>query len=263
MAFIGLSKADGIRPTRRAVVGGSLGSLGAFGFAGLGAAAQSNQGTPGASQALASSSGPTVRATGSGTVKVSPDSASIVVGVDIAKPTLAEAQSEATATMEAVVAAIKQHDVPDEDIQTATFSVYPIRDYDPETGVPGDVSSFQVTNQVGIDLHDIDDVGPLLDDVVAAGANNIYGITFYLEDPSEANREARRLAFEDAKTRAEELADNAGLSLGGVLAIQEGSTGATPYYSTADGRGQAAGGPPISPGVTSITVNVDVVFGLA
>lgn len=261
MAFIGSSRIQHIRPTRRAVVGGSLGSLGAFGFGGLGAA-RASQGTPGALQEIVPGGAPTVRAVGSGMVNVSPDSAAIVIGVDITQPTLAEAQTEANSTMEAVVAAIQARDIPDEDIQTATFSVNPIREYDPQTGVPGPVSSFQVTNQLGVDVHDLDELGGLLDDAVGAGANSIYGITFYLEDPSAANGEARALAFADARTRAEELAANAGLSLGAIRAIQEGGGGAVPYYDAASGRGQAGGGPPISPGVTSISVSVDVVFEL-
>ena len=69
------------------------------------------------------------------------------------------------------------------------------------------------------------------------------------------------MAFEDARTRATELAETAGLSLGNVIAISEGG-GSTPmaYYDAANARGQAAGGPPVSPGVTSITVAVTVAF---
>ncbi len=262
MAFIGSSRSQTIRPTRRAVVGTSLGSIGALGLGGFGVA-RANQGTPPAAQEAIAAGVPTVRVVGSGTVDVAPDSASVVIGVDITLPTLAEAQAEASSTMEAVVAAIEARDIPGEDIQTATFSVNPIREFDPETGVPGAVTSFQVTNQVGVDTHDLGDLGALLDAAVNAGANSIYGITFYLEDPAEANSDARRLAFEDARTRATELAENAGLSLGTIIAIQEGGSGAVPYFSADSARGQAGGGPPISPGVTSITIAVDVVFGLA
>lgn len=262
MAFIGSNKSQTIRPTRRAVVGTSLGSLGALGFGGLGFA-RASQATPSAAQEANGRGVATVQVVGSGTVDVSPDSASVIIGVDVALPTLAEAQSEATATMEAIIAAIQARDIPEEAIQTATFSVNPIREYDQVTGVPGAVTSFQVTNQVGVDTHDLDDLGALLDDAVAAGANSIYGITFYLEDPAEANSDARRLAFEDARTRATELAENAGLSLGSIIAIQEGGGSSVPFYDAASARGQAGGGPPIAPGVTSISVAVDVVFGLS
>lgn len=268
MAFIGSSKfqtqaqTQTIRPTRRAVVGTSLGSLGALGFGGLGIA-KAAQATPGAAQEANARGVATVQVVGSGTVDVSPDSASIVIGVDVTLPTLAEAQAEATDTMEAVIAAIQARDIPEEAIQTATFSVNPIREYDQVTGVPGAVTGFQVTNQVGVDTNDLDDLGALLDAAVAAGANSIYGITFYLEDPTDANSDARRLAFEDARTRAGELAENAGLTLGNVIAIQEGSLGGVPYYSADMAQGRAGGGPPIAPGVTSISVAVDVVFGLS
>jgi uncharacterized protein YggE len=225
--------------------------------------AKAAQGTPTATDDAIARGQAVVEVVGTGTVDVAPDSASIVIGVDVTMPTLAEAQAEATTTMEAIVAAIQGHDIPDDDIQTATFMVNPIREYDQVTGVQGAVVSFQVTNQVGVTTHDLDDLGALLDDGVAAGANSIFGITFFLEDPAEANSEARRMAFEDARTRATELAEAAGLSLGNVIAISEGG-GSTPiaYYDAANARGQAAGGPPISPGVTSIAVAVTVAFGL-
>lgn len=262
MAFIGSSKSPSLRPTRRAVVGTSLGSLGALGLGGL-SMAKAAQGTPTAADEAVSRGQVVVETVGTGTVDVSPDSASVIIGVDVSQPTLNEAQSEATTTMEAIVSAIQGRDIPDDDIQTATFMVNPIREYDQMTGTPGAVTSFQVTNQVAVTTHDLDDLGALLDDAVGAGANSIFGITFFLEDPAEANAEARKLAFEDARTRATELAENAGLSLGNVIAISEGG-GSTPfaYYDAAGGRGQAAGGPPISPGVTSITVAVTAAFSM-
>ncbi len=262
MAFIGSSKSQALRPTRRAVVGTSLGSLGALGFGGL-SMAKAAQGTPTATDDAVARGQVVVEAVGTGTVDVAPDSASIVIGVDVTLPTLGEAQAEATTTMEAIITAIQGHDIPDDDIQTATFMVNPIREYDQVTGVPGAVTSFQVTNQVGVTTHNLDDLGALLDDAVAAGANSIYGITFFLEDPAEANSEARKLAFEDARTRATELAEAAGLSLGNVIAISEGG-GSSPiaYYDAANARGQAAGGPPVSPGVTSITVAVTAAFSM-
>jgi hypothetical protein len=243
-------------------VGTSLGSLGALGLGGI-SMAKAAQGTPTATDDAIARGQAVVEVVGTGTVDVAPDSASIVIGVDVSMPTLGEAQSEASTTMEAIVAAIQGHDIPEDEIQTATFMVNPIREYDQMTGVPGAVTSFQVTNQVGVKTHDLDDLGALLDDAVAAGANSIFGITFFLDDPAEANSEARRLAFEDARARATELADTAGLSLGNVIAITEGG-GSAPvaYYDAAIGRGQAGGGPPVSPGVTSIAVAVTVAFGL-
>ena len=154
--------------------------------------AKAAQGTPTAADDAIARGQVVVEVVGTGTVDVAPDSASIVIGVDVTMPTLGEAQSEATSTMEAIVAAIQGHDIPDDDIQTATFMVNPIREYDQVTGVQGAVTSFQVTNQVGVTTHNLDDLGALLDDGVAAGANSIFGITFFLEDPAEANSEARK-----------------------------------------------------------------------
>ena len=97
MAFIGSSKSQTLRPNRRTVVGTSLGSLGALGFGGL-SMAKAAQGTPTATEDAIARGQAIVEVVGTGTVDVAPDSASIVIGVDVTQPTLGEAQAEATAT---------------------------------------------------------------------------------------------------------------------------------------------------------------------
>ena len=261
MAHIGGSQ-PGFRANRRMVVGSSLGLAGVAGMAAIAgpagiARAAAQDGTPGATPAVPG----TLRAVGTGSVPLAPDAATVTVGVDVSAPALSEAQAQATATMEAILEAIAAQGIPDEDVQTATFSVNPIRDFDPETGVPGDVTGFQVTNTVNVKVTNVDELGALLDAVVAAGANNIYGVTFFTNEPGEAATEARNLAVADARTKAEELADAAGLSLGPIVAISEVASAVGPAYDMQRAGGQGAGAP-IAPGTNTVTANVEVVFEL-
>ncbi|MEA2531979.1 MAG: uncharacterized protein QOG89_3623 [Thermomicrobiales bacterium] len=220
---------------------------------GTGAVAQEGTPVPGTSPSV-------VTVLGHGATKVEPDIAITTIGVLVTKPTLAEAQSEATTQMTAVIEAITKAGVAEDDIQTSSYSVNVMTNYD-NTGTPTDVLGYQVSNLVTVTVRDLDKVGSLLEDVVAAGANTIYGITFGIEDPSQAASEARAAAVADAKQRATELAQAAGLSLGRVLAISEGVSQQMPYAGDlfAGGKG---GGAPIQSGSMEVTVEVQVTYEL-
>jgi uncharacterized protein len=196
---------------------------------------------------------------GHGSVTVKPDIATINVGVTVTAPALADAQRQATRLMTKVVAAIKKDGVKDEDIQTSYYSVNVVSSYD-NNGNPTGVTGYQVSNQVAVTVRDLDKVNSILEDAVAAGANSIYGITFGVADPSAAASQARAAAVADARTRAEELATAAGLTLGRVLSISEGVPQPVPYAAgQAAGKGGAV---PIETGGLEVTVDVQVTYEL-
>src|SRR4051812_15215602 len=155
---------------------------------------------------------PTVSVSGHGSVNVPPDTASVSIGVDIIKPTLGEAQEQATAQATAVIDALKEAGIAAEDIQTDYFSVNILRDYS-ENGDPTQITGFEIVNQLRVTVHDTDQLGELLDAAVNAGANSINGVTFYVDDQTEASSGARVEAVKDARTKAEELAAAAGMTL--------------------------------------------------
>src|SRR4051794_33768529 len=120
---------------------------------------------------------PTVSVSGHGSVNVPPDTASVSIGVDIIKPTLGEAQEQATTQATAVIGALKDAGIAEEDIQTDYFSVNILRDYS-ENGDPTQITGFEIMNQLAVTVHDTDQLGELLDAAVNAGANSINGVTF-------------------------------------------------------------------------------------
>jgi uncharacterized protein YggE len=206
---------------------------------------------------------PTVSVSGHGSVNVPPDTASVSIGVDVIKPTLDEAQQEATTQAEAVIAAIKATGVADEDIQTDYFSVNILRDYS-ENADPTLITGFEIINQLRVTVRDTDALGEILDAGVSAGANSIYGVTFYVDDQTAAASEARVEAVEDARVKAEELASAAGMTLGPVIAIAEGAPlTVDPFYGGRGGGGMAmASAAPIETGSTTVSVDVTVTYEL-
>ena len=218
---------------------------------------------------------PSVSVSGHGQVSVPPDTASVSIGIDVIQPTLAEAQEQATAQATAVIEALQAAGVADEDIQTASFSVTILRDYDAaavveatpesENADPTQMTGFEIVNQLQVTVRDPVMLGDLLDAAVTAGANSIYGVTFYVDDQTAAASEARRLAVEDARTKAEELAAAAGLTLGPVLSIAEGtfSPMPPPTYAAREGdMAMAEAAVPVESGSAIVSVDVSVTFAL-
>lgn len=207
---------------------------------------------------------PTVSVSGHGEVNVPPDTASVNIGVDVIKPTLDEAQTQATAQATAVIEAMKAHGIADEDIQTDYFSVNILRDYS-ENADPTTITGFEIINQLRVTVRDTDTLGELLDAAVTAGANSIYGVTFYVDDQTAASSEARVEAVADARTKAEELAAAAGMTLGPVVAISEGTAPIlSPVYGMARGGGGMAmdAAVPVEAGSTTVSVDVQMTFEL-
>jgi uncharacterized protein YggE len=235
-----------------ALIGAAL--FGAFGVPG--SAAQ--EATPPA----VSETPATVYVSGSGVVTVAPDTASVVVGVNVIETTLSSAQEKATAQMTAVIDALKAAGIDEKDIQTVNYSVNIIQDYD-QNGNPATIKGFQVSNQVNVTVRDLDKLGSILDTVVAQGANAIYGISFSVGDPTAAASQARALAVQDAKQKADELAAAAGMKVGRVLSISETSSPApVPVAYGREAAADSAAAVPIQAGTTTISVNVQVTYEL-
>lgn len=228
---------------------------------GLGAAvpARAQEATPVSAATIS-----TVSVSGQGMVNVPPDTAQVTVGIDVIRPDLAEAQAEASKQATDVIDAVKAVGVKAADIQTANYSVNIMRDYS-EGGDPTKITGFEVMNQVLVTIRDVNNVGKLLDAVVSAGANSIYGVTFFVDDTRPFSADARKLAVEDATTRAQQLAEAAGMSLGRVISISEsvGNYYPGPVYGRGGGgmgAADAAMAPPIEGGSSQITVDVQMTF---
>jgi uncharacterized protein YggE len=250
----------GNRVTRRALPKLGLGAL-------LLAALVMNlfgAGRAGAQEAtpVAGSSGPTVTVGGQGTATISPDLATVTIGVQISNADLAEAQSEASTQMNAVIEAIKGNGVEDADIQTSYYNVNVLSNYD-NNGNPIEVTGYQISHQVTVTVRDLDSLNTILESSVDAGANTIYGISFGIADPSAAETEARKAAVEDAKAKAQELADAAGLQLGSIVSIVEGVQDSTVYPAGQFAGGKGGAGVAVESGSLQVSVNVQITFELS
>ncbi len=165
----------------------------------------------------------TIIMSGHGEVHGQPDSATLSAGVSADAPAAAAALATAKKDMQQVLAALKKLGVADKDIQTRNFSVHP--QYANGNGEAPRVTGYQVSNQVEVRLQDLGKLGPALDALVAARANQINSVNFSIRDSATLLAEARTAAVADARAKAETFAKAAGVTLGAVLSINETGNG--------------------------------------
>lgn len=202
----------------------------------------------------------TITVIGEGTTSVAPDIASIRGGVTTQGKTAREASEANSKDMQAVIAALKEAGVAERDIQTTRLSIYP--QMDPNKSGKARIVGFQATNQVNVRLHDLTKIAAALDQMIAAGANEISGISFSVADPSKALDTARKDAVVDARRKAEIYAQAAGVRLGRAVQIQEEGT-AVPFQPRSMAmRAAAPSSVPVSPGEEMLRVNVSISFEL-
>jgi uncharacterized protein YggE len=213
------------------------------------AAAQSNSGVPGMRQ---------VSVLGHGEVKARPDTATIQIGIDTEAANAKDALAQNNTQAQALQQKLAELKIDTKDIQTSNFSISPTYGNDGRQ-----VTGYRVSNVVTVTIRNLDSAGTLLDQVVQAGANNIYGISFSVADTQKLMEQARQAAMADAKARATQLATAGGAAVGDVLIISE-NVSAPPVPMPMLDRAAAQGAPsvPVQAGEQSISIDVQATFAL-
>lgn len=211
----------------------------------------------------------TIAIEGRGEVRAAPDMATINSGVTTQGATAREALDANTAAMSELIAALKQSGIEARDIQTSGFSVNPNYVYsdardDLGYTMPPKINGYQVSNSVTVVVRDLEELGSILDQSVTVGANTVNGVSFSVADPSELLDEARKLAFTDARDKAELYAGVADATLGDLEQISErqdfNAPQPYPMYARAEMAGSAP--VPVEAGEMSFAITVNVTWDL-
>jgi uncharacterized protein YggE len=209
-------------------------------------------------------SGPVVELSVFETVDVAPDIATIGAGVTTSAPTATAALRQNSAEMQKVVERIKALGIPAKDIQTTGINLNAQYDYDQATQRQV-FRGYQASNRVSVTLRKVEEAGKVLDELVAAGATDLSGPAFGIDDDTAATAEARTRALARATAQAKAYAAMLGYQGARVLSISEGMTGngPMPYADAKSARMVAApAAPPVEPGMVSAGVSVTVTFEL-
>jgi len=213
----------------------------------------------------------TLSVTGYGQADGTPDLANAQLGVSIVDPDIGKAINEANAAIERITDAVVAQGVSSNDVLTSNYSVWSEDVYDPQTGMPTGETRYRVDINLAVTVRDVHRLGDLITVGLDAGATNISGINFTIDDTAALEAEARSKAIADVRDRAEKLAQGLGMTLGNPISVGEGSAGAPgPIYSYGlkgdiglGGGGVGAGMPStLSPGQTTIGVQVTIIYEL-
>jgi uncharacterized protein YggE len=207
----------------------------------------------------------TISVNGIGMASAQPDVAFVQLGVESIDTQAGQAVEDNTTRMSAVMDVLKEMNVQDEDIQTVNYSMW-IEQVVDRDGQPTGENRYHVVNQVRIRLRDLTQTGELLQQALAAGANNVGGISFSVADPAALQREARDKAIANARAKAEQLASGLDAQLGSLRQASEYGGLVTPFAEApmmAMGIGGGGGPVPVSNGEFNVTVEVQVIFEIA
>jgi uncharacterized protein YggE len=209
-------------------------------------------------------SGPVVELSVFESVSVAPDIATIGAGVTSEAPTAVEALRQNSAEMQKVVARIKALGIAEKDIQTTGINLNAMYDYNQQTQRQV-FRGYQASNRVSVILRKIDEAGKVLDALVAAGATDLNGPSFSIENDEAAKDAARKRAIKRAQARVTAYAELLGYGGAKVLAISESIEGRGSMPEGAMMRmasSAVAAAPPVQPGMVSTGISITIKYEL-
>lgn len=225
-----------------------------------------------------------VRATG--TASGVPDLAVINLGVESVEDTASEARSKAAEAMASVMAVLAEAGIEDRDIQTRYFNISPryqsvrvtecgeVQEGAVQLGSDSEncitrweqeLTGYSVSNQVSVNIRELDQAGTIIDQVTAAAGDlvRVNGISFTIEDTAPLRERARIEAMGKLQENAEELAELAGVGLGRLVHLRESTAYVEPFqpvFARAQFFEESAADTSISAGELDVTVSVSGVY---
>lgn len=198
-----------------------------------------------------------ITVTGTGQIAAVPDMATITLGVTNEAAEAADAMAATSDAVAAILEQLKARGIADRDVQTQQFSIYPIwSNRGSNSNGTSKITGFQASNMVLVRIRELDNLGDVLDAVIADGANSFNGLQFSIQDPDPLLEQAQQAAVADGLATAKLLTSAANVSLGSVLSITEHGGGARPMPMAAMRESSA----PIAAGEVTLNASVTMVF---
>lgn len=200
---------------------------------------------------------------GRGSVEQAPDMATITLGSQFAARTAEDALDQVSESTGTVLETLTDLGVEPRDIQTSGLYLNPVWDDSYTQHGARRIRGYSAGNTVHIRVRDIDALGSLLDQVVRDGANTFNGLSFSLQDATDAQNEARRRAVADARAKAQLYAEAAGVGLGAIVELTDGVTSAPQPVFMERAALAMSDAVPIAQGEVSTSARVTITFEIA
>lgn len=214
----------------------------------------------------------TITVSGKGEIYAKPNLALVNFSVVTEKKTVAEAISENTKKMNAVINSIKKQGVEDKDLKTTIFNIYPRYEYTkgekeieiyPYPSGKRILVGYEVNQTLEVKIRDLAKIGDIIQGATEAGANQVGDLQFIIDQEDELKSAARKEAIEKAKQKAKEISDQLGVKLVRIINFNESSVSPpfpVPYMAReASGLGGAET-PQIETGENKIEVTVSITY---
>jgi uncharacterized protein YggE len=210
---------------------------------------------------------PSVIAMGQSEIKVTPDRATVMISVETRGRTAAAAGTENARITRVTLEALRAQRLPNDQLTTADYSVYPEQVWDEGTRRPR-ITGYVARNTIRAEVRDLAKVGDVIDAALAGGATMIQGVNFWSSNLIAARRQGLERAIANACADAAAIARGAGRVIGGPLELSSHDYMAPPPMPMAmmsrDMKAEAASPPtPINPGEQTLTVTVQTRWALA
>ncbi len=208
-----------------------------------------------------------------GKVIAKPDVAKIIFRVINQNGDLEKLQKENTERTNSAIEFIKSKGIDPKDIQTQSYLIEPRYEYYPcKIGPcpPPKISGYSITQTILIKIRNFELIGEIISGIVERGVNSVSGPYFAIDDPTELQNQARKIAIEKAIKQAKIIAEAGGFQIGKLISIEE-SPSPIPYSYELFNQGATMDGgasiptptiPTIEPGSQEITVTVTLSYSI-
>lgn len=206
----------------------------------------------------------TITVSGEGKIYTASDQASISLGVHTVRSTASRAMGDNATAITKVVAALRSAGLNEDEIKTGNISLYPQQDW--QEGHAPKILSYTADNRVIVKTKKLDKLGAIIDAATTAGATDISELRFELSEDSNAKQDAIKLAVQNARKKADALAQELGVAVGGPIITSESTQDSSPVVpyalmnSAAGAAKEMAPATPVMPQDVQVIVNVSVSF---
>jgi len=182
---------------------------------------------------------PLITVTGSSEVKVVPDLVDLQVGLETRSKDLKAAFSDQEAKVRQILDLMRRAGVENRDVQTGHVEVRPV--YDEEKGGKN-LNHYELRKSIGITVRDPSKYDELLPELLQAGANRVFGVSFRSSKQRQYRDQAREMAVTAAREKATAIAEKLGQQIGKVFTIEEEEPVRLAFGNmTANSTGEASG----------------------
>lgn len=218
---------------------------------------------------------PTITVSGMGEVYATPDIAELratIVGESKDRSDSAAKQAE---VKDKVLAVMSEFSIAEKDYKTEYIYTNPKYEWQraqiycvtypcPQPEGKQVITGYTTEEVLVVKVRNIDDAGKIYDAIVKAGAQNVSGPNMMIDDEDALRAQARKMAIDDAKMQASQLAKDLGVRKLRIVSFNEGGNYPMPMYAGGDmmvrSKAESAPSTNISTGQNKITSNVTIVY---